>query len=172
MYDIYIYVSGTSIKEQVKHMKDGHTYYHLHHPYRVICKFLSNKSTTNVNILLHSQNLKVPKPASPHLTEDFFKKYNGYLKIVFTSNELYKITYKQMDNKIRRIHSFVFLFSNFRDIINDANCVELDASFYVFRPYVYAIFEIIIKNESYPIGLSIGPSECSVLYENLYNLVR
>ena len=172
MYDIYIYVSGTSIEEQVKHMKDGHTYYHLHHPYRVICKFLSNKSTTNVNILLHSQNLKVPKPASPHLTEDFFKKYNGYLKIVFTSNELYKITYKQMDNKIRRIHSFVFLFSNFRDIINDANCVELDASFYVFRPYVYAIFEIIIKNESYPIGLSIGPSECSVLYENLYNLVR
>lgn len=49
--------------------------------------------------------------------------------------------------------------------------LELDASFYCFRPYVFCIPHAVIHNTALPVGLSIGPGETKGLYERFFQLL-
>ena len=52
--------------------------------------------------------------------------------------------------------------------------MQIDASFHALRPYTYCVPLLIIHNASIPIGLSLGPSESSnlfdVFFQNLSNI--
>jgi hypothetical protein len=48
------------------------------------------------------------------------------------------------------------------------NCVELDGTFESLDPYTLAIFQVIVANESLPIGLGIAPTETTTSYQRLY----
>ena len=49
------------------------------------------------------------------------------------------------------------------------NCFMTDATFKAMKPYVLTILNIIISNESFPVGISISPSETSDEYQRLWN---
>ena len=98
---------------------------------------------------------------------DYFKTDNGFWEFHEAISPI--DTLKIFD---RHIHSFVYIVNEFKAIIDHGNCIELDASFYVLNPFVFCIPLIIIGNESIPIGLSVGPSEKSNLYEQFYNFLK
>lgn len=63
------------------------------------------------------------------------------------------------------IHSFVVLFPWARSIIDNCYFLEMDACFKSLKPYCFSICNGIHMNESYPMGMSICPSEAEILYQ-------
>ena len=97
----------------------------------------------------------------------FINEYPGHWEFHHTVNpiEMIKIGDKY-------IHSFTYLVDEFRDIISRAQCIEIDASFYVMHPHVFTIPLAIVANESIPLGLSVGPTESSLLFEQFYTFIK
>lgn len=99
--------------------------------------------------------------------ETILNKMEGYIFFITTENEHYPIVYNT-----KHIHSFVYIVAEYRDIITHADVIELDASFFLLSPYVYCIPTAIINNESFPLGVSVGPSEKYLLYQNFYQFIE
>lgn len=57
-------------------------------------------------------------------------------------------------------------------VIREFSYYQLDASFYVFHPYVYVVPTFIVHNTGFPLGIIIGRSENSELYGHLLTGVR
>ena len=102
------------------------------------------------------------------LTRSFFLEQKGHFRITLTSDSKYPMKYE--DNLF--IHSLVWIDGHILDVINRASFIELDCSFYVFKPYEYCIPQGIICNESVPLGISIGPSESHYIYDNFYHCIN
>ena len=97
----------------------------------------------------------------------FTKEYPGHWEFHTTDNPLQGLKIGDLN-----IHSFTYLVDEFRDIIARAQCIELDASFYVMHPLVFTMPLAIVANESIPLGLSVGPTESSMLYQQFYTFIQ
>lgn len=65
------------------------------------------------------------------------------------------------------LHSIVLVFSWAPLIFRMCNFIELDGSFRGVRPYCFCVANSIINNESYPIALSVTPTESELLYDQI-----
>lgn len=99
--------------------------------------------------------------------KEFWEEYGGFVKINFSNDMEYGV---KMDAD-SRLHSILYINPDYKSIIDAADFFEMDASFFALRPYVYWIPLLIIKNESFPIGLSVGPSETKELYNQFFTFL-
>ena len=65
------------------------------------------------------------------------------------------------------LQSLVVVFPWAPILFRYCNFIELDASFRGTRPYCFCVPNCIINNESYPLGLSIAPTESEILYSQI-----
>ena len=65
------------------------------------------------------------------------------------------------------IQTISIIFPWGRQTFSECHFVELDGSFRIAKPYVFCVFNCIYYNESYPIGISIAPTESLELYDAL-----
>ena len=147
------------------------------HPFRKICKKLkklglveSNSSQFFIEEKTISQSWKKALKLKEIETIDkpgFWEGYNGFLQVFTTDNENAKINF--LDKKL---HSLIFVNSKFSELINESNFIEIDASFDALDPFVYCIPLAIIHNESFPLGVSVGPTENSMLYTQFFELIQ
>ena len=172
MYDIFIYVSQLDPNQVMELVNKGQSYYDKNHPFRVFIKRCTVLNLGSPIYKSYVEKLKIKNPTDKHLTKEFFNNYKGYYKFNFINNSKYSLTFRDEQNRIRNIHSFIYINSAFEKIIERANCIELDCSFYTFRPYVYCIPQLIICNESVPIGLLIGPTEKADIFASLYDYIK
>ena len=106
---------------------------------------------------------------------EFVKKLKGYL--------LCKVDDKLVDTRFKparqpilfdcngrtvRLVSMVWLSPRALSVIGQFSYCELDATFYVLKPYVACVPQFIYMNCAFPIGLIIGTSENWQLYEMLF----
>ena len=146
----------------------------LEHPFRVVSKkiidTITNQSTLEF-ILVHAYcdeyRRQITSPTIPFNSE-FFEKLQGYTKLFSIDNELFPTLFEDGQH----FHSMIHLDASYDYLIQNGDFIELDASFEVFKPYVYCIPSIIIKNESFPFGLVIGPTESMDLYDTIYTTIK
>ena len=74
--------------------------------------------------------------------------------------------------KEKYIQSFTFISNWAYSVINGSSIFEFDASFKAVSLYVYSIPLVIINNESFPIGFTIGASENSILYQTFWDYLK
>ena len=149
----------------------------LSHPFRALAKklkpYFKNVSTIEF-IFKHAYceewRKSQEKPKIP-FNRDFFSKLDGYTKIFTIEDESFPLIFQDEGTK-KRLHSMVYLDGFYKDIINQADFIELDTSFKVFTPYVFSVPTAIISNESFPLGFSIGPSESFEIYNNFYEILK
>ncbi len=101
------------------------------------------------------------------LSEDDLKDFPGLFKFKYIEDKKYTIKYNN-----KNVHSMVFLDYRCEKVVEKSNYIELDCSFFVIDPYVYCIPLGIVNNESFPLGLSIGPSESLEIYDQFYALFK
>ena len=56
-------------------------------------------------------------------------------------------------------------------LLNVGSYIQLDASFYALRPYVFSLPLLIYNNASILIGIVVGLSESVILYDVLYKSI-
>ena len=171
-YEIFCFVSPLNTEEVDKNIKAGKDYYKKEHPFRVFSKRIRKLDFCTPLFKSTVQSLMFKQNNSAYLTRELFEDYDGYYKLDFIESEEYPLIYIDDQNEKRHIHHLVYVVAPFKEIIQRGNCIELDCSFYVFRPYVYCIPQMIIANESVPIGLIVGPTEKSDIFEEFYQYVR
>lgn len=146
--------------------------YTIDHPYRKIGKVLSSDNeilNTHIDQHLYSKSYHWKKQQAQFMEfykEDFWEKFKGF-KIFYLNQELDK----GVSVNDSYLQSFIFINPSFKEIIKNSNFIELDASF-ALDPYAYSIPLCIINNESFPLGLSIGPSENHLLYSQIYDTIK
>ena len=148
------------------------------HPFIRVCKYIKTKSiavTLNDFIIKHAYSknsiYKFQHPESKDedkLTKDFFLKHEGDFMIKLTKNKAFPMKYEEE----KFIHSLVWIEKHSLSVLKRTNFIELDCSFYVFKPYVYCIPQAIICNEAIPLGISIGPSEANYIYKQFYDFLE
>ncbi len=84
-------------------------------------------------------------------------EWKNYEKITISSNI--------KDDETYSIYSVAVLFPWANNIINHCNFIELDACFKSLKPYCFSVCNGIHMNESYPMGISICPTEAEILYQ-------
>jgi hypothetical protein len=97
--------------------------------------------------------------------DDFFNSLPG-LKYIFVNN------YSKDQRFLFKgapITAFVWIPPWCRDILEKSHYIELDASFKMTNPFTYVVPQAIIQNEAIPVGLCMGPSESSKIYEIFRN---
>ena len=115
---------------------------------------------------------RIQKIQNPPISEEFFQKYEGYTRIYLQSNLKLPMKFQNQKESIG-IKALVHIVPEFQDIIKqDCKTIELDCSFFVLWPYVYCIPTIIIMNESVPIGLSVGPTESNLIFQQFYDFLK
>jgi hypothetical protein len=57
-------------------------------------------------------------------------------------------------------------------LLEHADYIQLDGSFYAASPYAYTVPQIIIKNDAYPLGFSICPTESADMFTRFYSSVK
>lgn len=145
----------------------------INHPFIRICKYSKkylNSAALNDFIIKHgySKNAiyKFKHPITKEfLNQEYFLKHGGHFIINTTKNEKFPMKFEND----YFIHSLVWIENHALDVLKRSSFIELDCSFYVFKPYVYCIPHAIICNESLPLGLSIGPSESHLIYKQFYD---
>lgn len=65
------------------------------------------------------------------------------------------------------LETFVWFPNVAVSVIQSFSYYQLDASFYVFHPYVYVVPMFVVYNTGFPIGLIIGRSETAELFDHL-----
>jgi hypothetical protein len=68
--------------------------------------------------------------------------------------------------------TFVWIAPWALDEFQKCNFVELDTSFRALRPYVYCVPMAIRSNESFPLGILVGPSESIEFYNLFFHAMR
>ena len=82
-------------------------------------------------------------------------------------DEIIKNKSETKKSKIYTIQSIIILFPWARKLLQECDFLELDGSYKALRPYCFSLTNCIHHNESYPIGLSISPTENEDIYERL-----
>ena len=145
--------------------------YNVHHPFRKIGKFLKSQNIlfqTFQDNELYSDSYHRKNSAQFFEIDDpeFWHDLKGHKKFIFNSVLTQGV---KVNNSY--LQGFIFLHPNYKEIIQKCNYIELDASFSL-SPYVYCIPLGIINNESFPLGITIGPSENFLLYSQFYEFVK
>lgn len=68
------------------------------------------------------------------------------------------------------VQSITVMFPWANAVLSKCRFIEMDASFKALNPYCFCLANAIYNNESYPIGISISPSENETLYSNFIEL--
>ena len=170
-YDVFTFNPAFTNNQIIAKIAKGADAYEASHPYRVFSKKMQKHPLATPLFKSSAQNLKVKSTKSEFISKDMFEKFHGYYYINTIDDSSYPMMI--LDNEeIKNVHSLVYVVSAYDEIIKDSNCIELDCSFYLMRPYVYCIPNIIINNESVPIGLVIGPTEKSEIYDAFYQYIK
>ena len=145
------------------------------HPYIVIGKkflklnkyskddFLSLFHEPHIDYTIHRHNI--------YLQKDF----DNYLKDNFHGNFIVYLSYHQSEKLIKydknlKIFGISWIFPwSFAAIKNRFQCYMADTTFKSMKPYTLTILQIIISNESIPVGISVFPTETSSSYNRLFN---
>ena len=146
----------------------------IKHPFRVLGKKLYYKIDDQPLlefILHHSYSSKGYEnkinSLKKEINEEFLENLRGFSKVYITDNDDFPISYGDS-----RIHSLFYLDVYYKDIINKCQFIEIDATFKIFQPYVVSIPMGIIDNESFPLGIAIGPSESKELFDRFYCYIK
>ena len=137
-YDIFIFTPEVTEAEVTDLIKKGADAFSNAHPYRVFSKRVQKHPLSTPVLKASIEILKVKTSKNKHITKEVFQKYNGYYEIKTTDSSSYPMTIME-NNEIKYIHSILFVVSEFNEIIQRSNCIELDCSFYLMRPYVYCM---------------------------------
>ena len=105
------------------------------------------------------------------LSIDFFK-FKGATHIYTTKDITTFPIQFEVNEELVGIHSMTYICPWVEWGVKNADCVELDCSFKLFKPYVYCVVLIIKNNESLPIGFIMGPTENRYMFELFYNDVK
>ena len=68
-------------------------------------------------------------------------------------------------SQIKTLQHLTILFPWCNYVLKNCNFIEFDASFRAVKPYCFCVGNCIFNNQSYPIGLTIAPSESEKLYK-------
>ena len=147
-------------------------------PFRKIGHFIKRKTIDPMlqqfclsSTYSNSQIRRLKEYENGFITLDLLNKYNDFFEIHLIDDIRYPMKFKENEELVHAIHSIVYVIKEFKQILQHGNCLELDASFFVLAPYVYCIPQIIINNESVPIGFVAGPTESKHLYLQLYKFI-
>ena len=154
--------------------------YPFYHPFRMFGKSIHNKPEMVYKDFAFSHSYsssgkkKIINKEKPEIGDNFFNKYPGYKEVFVEESQLYPIEYTNKEKNKFRVKAMVYVVNEFADILKNLGCtaVELDCSFFVLGPYVYCIPMGIICNESVPLGLSIGPTEHRLVYQQFYQFIH
>ena len=80
--------------------------------------------------------------------------------------------YFEYEKKSVALEALVWIPSVAVPVIQQFSYYQLDASFYVFAPYVYVIPMFVVHNTGFPVALIIGRSETAGLFEHLFLGIR
>ena len=175
----HIFILKTDTEDKIfisiyqKHQNSG---FDIKHPSKRFLKGLKDIAPKSMHDLIESATMdpkyiKKKQKDEPTTLSEITQKYGGHFHIYTTndSNSKYSIEYNN-----ERVHSIVWISNAFKSLFESAkiNCIELDGSFDAIYPYVYCVFNIIINNESIPMGISLGPSEKFELYSNIFDVIQ
>ena len=137
------------------------------HPYIKIGKFFykqnnyiqNNFLSLFINPLITKYLLRHEKELQKDFIHYIQNNFEGSIIIYSTQTKCEKFQYL-FDEK--RLYGLTYIFPWSISLLNiDFDCFMTDATFKSMKPYILSILNIIISNESFPIGLSISPSETS-----------
>ena len=179
-FKFYIYKPINSPEMMAEIIKEkGNQTFPIYHPYRQFgVKIYDNsheaiKEHVTKNCYSDSGQYKKKVNEYPPISQLFFNKYGGRYIIFTEKSVLYPMKYTDEGNMFN-IKAFVYTVPELNEILTDLpiSTIELDCSFMVLAPYVYCIPHAIISNESIPLGLSVGPTESHLIYEQFYEFVN
>ncbi len=145
------------------------------HPYIKIGKFFykqnnyiqNNFLSLFINPLITKYLLRHEKELQKDFIHYIQNNFEGSIIIYSTQTKCEKFQYL-FDEK--RLYGLTYIFPWSISLLNiDFDCFMTDATFKSMKPYILSILNIIISNESFPIGLSISPSETSSNYQRLWD---
>ena len=142
----------------------------------VFVQFQSDRSKIRKNKIGETEDLMEMLQSFPgyvnlivqHTTENGYsfkikKKYINYDNINFDEKIINSFSNFQI--LTRTIQHFTIMFPWAPYILENCNFIELDASFKALKPYCFCVGNCIYHNQSYPIGLTVAPTETETLYE-------
>lgn len=103
---------------------------------------------------------RLPNLLNARDLHEMFNILGGYLFMV-VGDGLF-----QFDGNI--VKAFVWIPNVTKKLIRLGNCIQLDASFKAVEPDVFCTPMAIYRNTALPLGLIVGPTECSELYSLFY----
>ena len=145
------------------------------HPYIKIGKFIykSNNfcSSQLLNLFVDPEISKYIKRHEKQMQKDFLKyfqeNFDGSIIIYSTDEKCEKL--QQLDQS-NYLFSLTYIFPWAIALLrNNFSCFMTDATFKAMKPYILTILNIIVCNESLPIGISVAPTETSSEYQRLWD---
>ena len=152
-----------------KKLSPNHPYVIIGKKFNKIHNYLNNKFLSlfiDENIL--SSIRKHDKYLQRNFIEYLRNNFPGSIIVYLTglkSDQLIKLE----DNQFLFGLSWVFPWAIFILCCYGFSCFMTDTTFKALKPYTLSILEIIVGNESLPIGISVSPSETANSYNRLWN---
>ena len=171
-YNLFYFKDNLSNDEFLEKINNLKKHFNRNHPMILFAKYIASFDTADVFL---QATIRRQYPPSIFIDgtfdRNYFEEYEGYWQINLIDDDNYPMKFRN-DNKISRIHSIFYLTPYYAQFLEESNVIELDTSFYVLRPYVYSVPNLIYKNESLPIGLVVGPTEKYDIYANFYTFIE
>lgn len=145
------------------------------HPIRIIGKYLYNLKNCDVVLqkflfpLIYSQKtMELHNQISENSIsfESIIENTNGYF-LIGLYDSIKSSDLLQYNNK--SVQYCVWISPWSIEFLKMKGYIQIDASFYALRPYVYFVPLLIIDNAAIPLGIVIGPSENQKLFDLFYD---
>ena len=172
-FNIYIFtpkINGDHLYNNLINIKDN---YNRNHPFRVLSQFSIKKIKNDPYFYALIKRQFTPESSEKtYFDKEFFDGFPGFFKVNFINDVKFKMVYIDENGVHKNIHSIIYILPQIEKILEKGNTIELDASFFVFRPYVYCVPNLIVHNESVPLGFIVGPTEKKDIYSNFYTFLK
>jgi hypothetical protein len=145
------------------------------HPFCILGKHLCNTYPDKITFqALFEKECYSSRTVSRHHTstvafdtESEIDKLDGPVFITFNDKMKTKFIYHE-----HIISTLTYIIPWLEQLINRADYIQLDGSFYAASPYAYTVPQIVINNDAYPIGFTICPTETADMFIRFYSNIH
>lgn len=133
------------------------------------CQNWGNDMTKQHIITAYQEYVYKPPVTKVQSFTEFIHKRKGFIDIEVSrpsDKKVHGFRFTSDDNEYV-LESLTYLTPVVRSVIEVCHYYQLDASFYVFRDYVYCVPQFVVANCAIPLGVIIGRGETGSLYSSL-----